>query len=208
MKDFYDLRSALDMSTFPWSEIPMGIAKSSKKASIFYGHISKVRGLTPEQNAWYSIIANGAALKGLDILLTAAKTWDDAWYKLGYSEHWTETVNIRHFPLLQNWIRKAGIFEQTGRQIIFIQFQNSSTPKHVDEDINQAPIEYRKNQEFIWITSETNGKKLFVNDCQVSNVVWFNSYQEHYTLPEPGLRWSLRIDGQFTKEFREKITQL
>lgn len=208
MKDFYDLRSVLNMSTFPWFEIPVGIAKSSKKASVFYGHTGKVRGLTPEQNTWYATIANGAAFKGLDILLTTATTWDDAWYKLGHSEHWNNTANMRHFPMLQSWVRNANIFEEIGRQIIFIQFQNSSTPRHVDQDINLAPVEYRKNHEFIWITSEANGKKLFVNDIQVPNIVWFNSYEEHYTLPDDGLRWSLRIDGKFTKEFKEKIAQL
>jgi hypothetical protein len=208
MKDFYDLRSVLDMSAFPWSEIPVGIAKSNKKASIFYGHTSNTGGLTPEQNTWYASITNGTALNGLDILLTSATTWADAWYKLGHRDHWTETVNIQYFPALQNWICNSNIFEETGRQIIFIQLQHSSTPRHVDQDINLAPVEYRKNQEFIWITSETNGKKLFVNNIQVPNVVWFNSYQEHYTLPDNGLRWSLRIDGKFTKEFKEKVTQL
>lgn len=208
MKDFYDLRSVLDVTAFPWSEIHIGIAKSNKKASIFYGHTGKARGLTPEQNTWYESITNGTALKGLDILLTSATNWTDAWYKLGYSDHWTETANMQYFPALQNWIRNTGVFEETGRQIIFIQLQNSSTPKHIDDNIDLAPAEYRKNQEFVWITSETNGKKLFVNNNQVPNVVWFNSYQEHYTLPEIGLRWSLRIDGKFTKEFREKLTQL
>lgn len=204
MKDFYDLRSVLDVSAFPWSEIPIGIAKSNKKASIFYGHTGKSIGLTPEQNTWYESITNGTALKGLDILLTSA----NAWYKLGHRNHWTETANMQYFSALQNWIRNTGVFEQTGRQIIFIQLQNSSTPKHIDDNIDLEPAEYRKNQEFVWITSESNGKKLFVNDCQVPNVVWFNSYQPHYTIPEPGLRWSLRIDGKFTKEFKEKLTQL
>lgn len=208
MKDFYDLRSKIDMSLFPWAEIHTGIAKSHKKASVFYGFSGRDRGLTPEQNTWYESITNGHALKGMDILLTSAKAWEDAWYKLGQGDHWTETANMQYFPALQNCIRNTGVFEQTGRQIIFIQLQNSNTPKHVDNNIDLVPAEYRKNPEFVWITSESNGKKLFVNDCQVPNVVWFNSYQPHYTIPEPGLRWSLRIDGKFTKEFKEKLTQL
>lgn len=37
---------------------------------------------------------------------------------------------------------------------------------------------------------------------------WFNSYAEHYTLPESGIRWSVRIDGQFSNDFKEKLKQL
>lgn len=208
MKDIYDLTNIVDAQTFPWDEIPMGIAKSTKKASIFYGHNHNILGLTPEQQVWHKNITAGSSLKGLDILLTSAKSWHDAWYKLGYEEHWTPTANILNFPLLQTWITQSNIFKQTGRQIVFIQLQNANTPKHVDQDLKKAPEEFRKESEFIWITSNTTGKKLFVNNVQTPNIAWFNSYAEHYTMPEQGLRWSIRIDGLFTDEFKEKLKQL
>lgn len=208
MKDIYNLQSVVNTHSFPWDEIPLGIAKSAKKASIFYGHNYNIEGLTPEQQVWHKSITTGSPLKGLDILLTSAKTWHDAWYKLGYKEHWTPTANIQNFPLLQTWINESNIFKQVGRQIVFIQLQNSSTPRHVDQDLKHAPEEYRNNSEFIWITSPSMGKKLFVNDVQTSYIAWFNSYKEHYTLSEPGLRWSIRIDGLFTDDFKEKLKQL
>ena len=208
MKDVYNLTSIIDTTFFPWDEVPLGIAKSGKKASIFYGHNHNINGLTPEQQVWHKTITTGNSLKGLDILLTTANTWHDAWYKLGHQEHWTPTANIQNFPLLQTWIKESNIFKQVGRQIVFIQLQNSNTPKHIDQDLKNAPEEYRKNSEFIWITCPIMGKKLFVNEVQTSYIAWFNNYIEHYTLPESGLRWSIRIDGLFTDNFKEKLKNI
>lgn len=208
MKDIYDLRKIVNIESFPWNEIPIGIAKSTKKASIFYGHGYNIPGLTPEQQVWYRNITTSSPLKGLDILLTTAKTWHDSWYKLGLEEHWSPTHNLQNFSLLQSWIKQSNIFKQTGRQIVFIQLQNEHTPKHVDQDLNNAPEEFRNNSEFIWLTSENNGKKLFVDNVEVPCIAWFNSYKEHYTLADSGLKWSIRIDGFFTDEFKEQLKQL
>jgi hypothetical protein len=205
MKDIYDLRSIVNTAVFPWNEIPIGIAKSVKKASIFYGHNSASNDLTMEQQEWHRAITEGKPIKGLDILLTQAKTWHDAWYKLGQADHWTPTPNIQYFPKVQQWLKENNIFKETGRQIVFIQLQNASTPRHVDQDLNNAPEEFRTPSEFIWITADRLGKRLFVNDVEAPHITWFNSYIEHYTLPENGLRWSIRIDGKFTEEFKKKL---
>lgn len=208
MKDIYDLRSIVNAESFPWKEIPIGIAKSGKQAGVFYGHYDTDLDLSHEQQVWYKSVATSGPLSALIILLTSAKSWHDAWYKLEIEEHWTPTSNIINFPLLQSWLKENNIFKQMGRQIVFLQLQNANSPRHIDADLNDAPEEYRKNSEFIWITSETNGKKLFVNNTEAPNITWFNSYKEHYTLPESGVRWSLRIDGLFTEEFKEKLKQL
>lgn len=205
MKDIYDLRSIVNTESFPWDEMSIGIARSIKRASIFYGHDSAESNLTTEQQVWHNAIIAGKPLKGLDIMLTQAKTWHDAWYKLGHADHWTPTVNMQYFPRLQQWLKENNIFKEIGRQILFIQLQNTSTPRHVDEDLNNAPEEHRRPMEFIWITSDQLGKRLFVDDVEAPHITWFNSYIEHYTLPEPGLRWSIRIDGQFTEEFKNKL---
>jgi hypothetical protein len=205
MNDFYNLEGIVPIDSFPWEEIRLGIAKSIKNASIFYGHDhSNSKNLTQEQYVWYQAISKKEKIKGLDILLTAAKTWHDAWYKLGVNLHWYPADNLRHFPLLQQWIKNSGIFKETGRQIIFIQIQGSNTPEHVDQNFDAIPAEYKRAPEFLWIT-EKDGKKLFVNNTETGNIVWFNSFKPHYTAPADGLRWSLRIDGYFTDEFKSKL---
>lgn len=208
MKDIYDLRSIVNTESFPWKEIPIGIAKSGKQAGVFYGHHDNNSNMSHEQQVWYKAVTTSSPLSTLIILLTSAKSWNDAWYKLEMEEHWDPTPNIKNFPLLQSWIKENNIFKQVGRQLIFLQLQNANSPRHVDEDLTNAPEEHRKNSEFIWITSETMGKKLFVNDVQAPHITWFNSYKEHYTLPESGVRWSIRIDGSFTDEFKEKLKQV
>lgn len=207
MNDFYNLDSIVDMQHFPWEEIKLGIAKSTKKASIFYGHNTpgdNPGSLTPEQAVWYTAIKNKQSLKGMDILLTTARTWHDAWYKLGHTAHWKATENLSHFPQLQQWIKDSNVFRETGRLIIFIQLQGTCTPVHVDENFDRIPEEYKKIPEFIWI-SEQDGKRLIVNKQRTSNIVWFNSFVPHNTEIEEGIRWSLRIDGIFTDEFRGKL---
>lgn len=207
MNDFYNLDGIVDMQNFPWEEIKLGIAKSTKKASIFYGYNTasdNPGGLEPEQVSWYKAIKNKESLKGMDILLSTAKTWRGAWYKLGYRDCWMPTENLVHFPLLLRWIKDSDIFREIGRLIIFIQLQGSCTPEHVDENFDRIPAEYKKIPEFIWIT-EQGGKRLFVNNTQAGNVVWFNSFVPHSTAVEDGVRWSLRIDGIFTEEFKTKL---
>lgn len=208
MKDHYDLTAIVPMQTFPWKEAVIGMSKSAKKASIFYGATDSEYNLTPEQSTWYSALTNRTKLKGLDILLTTPAKWSEAWYKLGQSDFWTANSNMQYFPNLQQWIASSGIFAETGRQIFFIQMQDSNTPDHIDQDPQKIPAEYNYQPEFLWITPMSMGKRLIVNKEPTAAVCWFNSYISHCTQPEPGLRWSLRIDGKFTKEFKEKITQL
>lgn len=207
MKDSYDLTSIANVESFPWDEIPTGIARSTKKASIFYGYNFVESKLTREQQMWRDAIVQGLPLKGLDILLTSAKNWKGSWYRLGIEKDWAPTENLQHFPRLQQWLKASNIFKEIGRQIVFIQLQNTSTPRHVDQQLNDAPEEYRAQPEFIWITSPNLGKRLFINDVEVSHITWFNSYLEHYTLPDSGLRWSIRVDGKFTDEFKKELLQ-
>lgn len=205
MKDIYDLTGILNTNLFPWSEIPVGIARSVKKASVFYGYNFVESKLTREQQMWHDAIAAGLPLKGLDILLTTAKNWKGSWYRLGIGQDWVPTDNLQYFPRLQLWLKANNIFKEIGRQIVFIQLQNTSTPKHVDQQLDDAPEEYRAQPEFIWITPPNQGKKLFVNNVETPHITWFNSYIEHYTQPEDGMRWSIRIDGKFTEEFKKKL---
>ena len=208
MKDFYNLNSIVDLTEFPWEEIYMGIPKCKKNASIFYGSIDKKLGLSPEQATWFNSIKHGNPLKGLDILLTNPIRWSDNWYQLESQDFWKPTQDILYFPLLQEWIKNSGIFTGTGRQIFFIQLQHQNSPPHVDENVNNVPNGFSKRREFLWITPAANGKRLLVNGVPTGNITWFDTYQTHETLPEPGVRWSLRIDGNFTNEFKKKITEL
>lgn len=211
MKDFYNLETVVDLTEFPWEEIYTGISKCKKNASIFYGHSNTETtdlGLTPEQGTWFNSIKYGRPLKGLDILLTHPLRWPGHWYQLDKPDFWVPTPDMAHFTKLQQWIKNSRIFVGTGRQIFFLQLQNQCTPPHVDEDPSKIPAGFSHEREFLWITPKENGKKLLVNGAPTGHVTWFNNYQEHQTLPENAVRWSLRIDGKFTDEFKNKIQSL
>lgn len=220
MKDFYNLDTLIDISNFPWQECWAGLAKSSKNPSIFYGHDAQESRrlelndnnlyveLTKSQQVWYRSFSSGASLKGLDVYLTVPQSFQGAWWKLDDGTFWSKGENAKYFPSLFNWIQNLHIFDSTGRIIFFIQLQNANTPPHRDEDIKAIPKNYPTHREFIWLTSPSNPKTLLVNGVQTSNVVWFNSYEIHETLPSDKVKCSLRIDGKFNEQFKKKVLSL
>jgi len=215
MKDCYDLSSIIDINTFPWDVFYRGIAKSRRKASVFYGY----DGATPrdfttaEEFKWYKSLITGDDIGNMDVLLTRPKDlskWNSAWYQLGNSDFWMEDDAMKNFKEVSNWIADLNIFQGTGRQIVFIQLGNSYTPPHVDQDLTRAPIGFRSTPEFIWLTNPNPllKKELYVNGTPASCVNYFNSYKTHETKSAPGLRCSFRVDGRFTDEFRSKLKEM
>jgi len=208
MNDFYDLTSLLPLDTFPWENLYRGLAKSAKFGMPFYGYSEEplIDNFTREEAEWYKSIKYGDNLKGLAVMLRLPKERGSAWYTLGESKNWYNfDYNYRHFPELITWINKSNIFTETGRIMFFIQLVGTHTPPHIDMDLSKAPIEYQKNTEFIWLTDPKNPKQLLVNGIPTSNFTWFNNFTTHETLPTTTTKFSLRIDGKFTKDFKKKI---
>lgn len=220
MKDYYNLDAHIPLKNFPWQEVYIGIAKSKKNASIFYGHdatesstipvdyMNDYASLSPEQRVWYRSAHTGMPLKGLDILLTHPVSWQGSWYRIDDPEYWKPTPDHANFKNLINWINNSGIFSGTGRIIFFIQLQHQHTPPHKDENPENIPEGYSQHREFIWLTPPHNPKKLLVNGKSVGNVAWFNSYETHETIAEDNIRWSLRIDGKFSSAFWKLLEKI
>ena len=206
MHDFYDLSNLIPIDRISWEELYKGIAKSTKQGVPFYGHNDHViPGFNREETEWYHSIKFGDSLKGLAVILRSPKNPKTAWYTLGESNNWNETANYKHFPELIKWINDSNIFTETGRIIFFIQLVGTQTPRHIDEDLSNAPLEYQKRTEFIWLTDPNNPKQLLVNGSPTKNFTWFNNYVPHETLSSNTTKFSLRIDGKFTEEFKKKL---
>jgi len=187
MKDIYDLTSILSLNDFPWIEVQNGLIESENFPSGFYG-----------------IKKDGTM--GYTVSLTVQKNSGPyRWYMLEISEEWVDHENKKNFPLLCQWIKNSNIFKNTGRIIFFVQPPNISTPAHIDEDLSRAPTEYQKPREFIWLTHPDTGKQLFVNNTPAPYACWFNSYTLHSSTPSEIITWSLRIDGNFTDNFKKLI---
>ena len=184
INNIYDLRSAMPFEQFPWKEIVPGIQMSKKFDTKFYGYPSDV-----------SI--------GKDVFLTIAD--DKSFWLRHEKENWSPHPNMSHFPLLNAWINNLTIFKNTGRILFFLQQAGNFTPPHIDFDVSQAPLEYQKPSEFVWITMPSVGKKLIVDNKLAPWACWFNSCITHSTIPTDLFAWSLRIDGKFTEEFKNSL---
>jgi hypothetical protein len=121
--------------------------------------------------------------------------------------HWKR--NREGFPCVQRFIDESGIFATTGRIIFFITDHYCPTPVHKDD----FPSKVQTGKEFVWISLKKD-KGFFIYDEATktkhkvtSRAAWFHSLDFHGADPCRRQTWSLRIDGKFTPEFREKIAQ-
>lgn len=129
------------------------------------------------------------------------------------SNPWTD--NATHFPELVKWIKELP-FQDIGRALFFIHEHDCDLVMHSDLKYAKEPGQkYKADQpyesEFVWIRStpdksfyvfnENTGEKHYVK----GNSAWFNSYDLHGGDREKVMTFSLRVDGKFTDEFRQKL---
>lgn len=118
------------------------------------------------------------------------------------------TVNFpaaAHFPQLVQEIGRWNIFSEVGRIVFFSNEHNSFTPIHQD---------WGKQDEFVWIALSSD-KKFFIFDEQkeekrylTGRAVTFNNADYHGSDPSPRAVISLRVDGVFKPEVRERLKLL
>lgn len=124
-------------------------------------------------------------------------------------ERWANCVDrpvIENFPFLVDEIKSWGLFEEFGRIVMFRNEHHSFTPIHKD---------YHLQDEFVWISLSKNDKKFFVYDEKTqekhfvgnARAVTFNNSDYHGSDPSDRLVVSLRVDGVFTEETRNKIAR-
>jgi len=122
---------------------------------------------------------------------------------------WTE--NVKHFPSLMNLIEKLP-FAELGRVMFFITEPNNETVPHFDSSLSAPP---RPNDDFIYFSTLTDDfKRIFVmnpvtlekyypdND---KKFLWFNEMDYHGTDPIDRLTFSVRVEGKFIPEVKDKI---
>ena len=125
--------------------------------------------------------------------------WD--YFLIDKHEYWVDLPIYDKFPKLKKFILNLP-FENTGRIFLIFSKNAEEIVTHFDHDFD----EWR--QEMIWI-SLNDSKKLFVmkNDKPIyikGSSCWFNSTKSHGTETN-GYGVSVRIDGEFTSDFRKKL---
>ena len=138
--------------------------------------------------------------KGSNHLLSYMKKGDET------SFEWTN--NINNFPNLKVWLDSliGTVFEQYGRILFFIHDHDCSLVLHRD-GMKSIP---HKN-EFLWI-NPMGLKKFYVYDEDTetrydvhAKAAFFNDLDMHGGDVNSQMTWTLRIDGVFTQQFREKL---
>lgn len=126
---------------------------------------------------------------------------------VGADCEWTD--NAKFFPTLVEYI-KTMPFSEIGRVILFMTEAKNETVPHFDGKTQDE----RPNDDFIWFTTKPGTKNIFVMDEEskvrtyadgVHRFVWFNEMDYHGTEPVGHFSFSVRIDGKFTPELKNKL---
>ena len=124
---------------------------------------------------------------------------------LNKPELWERTEWAAKFSLLMEFIETLP-FEATGRMLIIYDDQGLSVPAHRDHletDVCHDFIWFRTNLlKPFYMYNHRTGEKLYVK----SYSAWFDTVNQfHGSDAAPGLSFSIRVDGIFSKEFRRSI---
>jgi hypothetical protein len=211
-KKWIDLRQHLDLVTFPWLSIGYGIARSERRLATFTDDEHQQIGYDAgrfkdrEEWRWYNTITKGIPVNGFIVPLNEAQDIT-GWENRTDEPVWVANKSMKHFEALQDWVQRMRCFQTTGRQVFFIQFNGHQTTPHVDIKLNTEESGWRKEPiEFIWLSTKVDGKRMVIDGTKVdSQCIWFDNTIPHWTEKADRTRWSYRIEGKFTDEFKRKI---
>lgn len=131
-----------------------------------------------------------------------------AYRKKGNGDYFEWTSCAENFPTLVPWLEslKGSVFQDYGRILFFIHEHDCKLLIHRD-GMSYVP---HKN-EFLWLNPGRT-KKFFVYDENEdkrhyveTSAAFFNDLDMHGGDPTDHASWSLRIDGEFTDDFRKKL---
>ena len=129
----------------------------------------------------------------------------DNYYDLNKTELWEPSEEASEFSLLMDFIATLP-FAKTGRMLIM--YDDSGQPvsahrDHVSYDLCHEFVWFRTNLDkpFYMLNPDTNEKQ-YVE----SYSAWFDTVNQfHGGDAREGLAFSIRVDGVFTDEFRQRI---
>jgi hypothetical protein len=124
---------------------------------------------------------------------------------LNKPELWEQTQSAANFSRLMDFIETLP-FEATGRMLIIYDDQGLEVPAHRDhleQDVCHEFIWFRTNLlKPFYMYNHQSGEKLYVK----SYSAWFDTVNQfHGSDAAPGLSFSIRVDGIFSREFRRSI---
>ncbi len=152
------------------------------------------------------VMGEKAAVKpGSKMVYLSQPKGEDNYYNLDKPEEWEPAPGATEFSELMEFIRTLP-FKATARMLIMYDPEGRAVTAHRDH------VSYDLCHEFIWfrtnlrkpfyMLNENTGEKQYVE----SHSAWFDSVNQfHGGDAREGLSFSIRVDGVFTDEFRERI---
>jgi len=142
---------------------------------------------------------------GSRMIYLAGSQLPDSYFDLDRTDVWRPTAAAAEFVLLMDFIATLP-FAATGRMLVMYDDAPREVPAHRDH------VETGVLHEFIWLRTNpekrlymldhTTGEKLYID----SHSAWFDTINQfHGSDAFDGLSFSIRIDGRFTDELRERI---
>jgi hypothetical protein len=201
-----DFTSHPSLSSFPWEDVYVGLARAEKTVATFnveeiYTHGLQNVGydMLPTEKRWYLAAKHGYPLMGFNVNVTEAIQLPVPWFKTGDAALWKpSTRNAKHFASLLRWIDDCRIFSQVGRILFFLTLQGHCSPSHVDYANNGRSKPADAVNDILWITPPDNAKHFMVNGWQAPWACGFDPLSPHATLASDKVQWSLRIDGRYS----------
>jgi hypothetical protein len=139
------------------------------------------------------------------------KTEDGGWETRFEEKAWTP--DAEYFPELVEWISrlKGSVFEHLGRIIIFKAEHDGRTALHRDLIYPNETDYFNHRHEFIHLRTRLD-RDFYIWDQQTDNkvtamshAIFFNDQDWHNGGVCNRQTFSIRIDGKFTDEFRQKV---
>ena len=120
---------------------------------------------------------------------------------------WRPNHNARALPKVIEFVRQLPFFERTGKICIILNARNGTGQEHEDHKIPDLV------SEFVWIRTKSSTKRFYVRDDETGekhfvdgSLAWFDDHLRHNIQPvDADTQFSIRVDGRFTKKFRDYI---
>ncbi len=137
------------------------------------------------------------------------RPWVTHWTQRHLAAHCAAIAEDAQLTDFYHWLDNQKIFEQYGSVKIFINFQHTGTLTHRDYvDLNEP-----SKDEFIWLGFSPH-KHLYIFDPESQTKVYatgianyFNTNNWHGSGPSPFACYSIRVDGIFSDQFKQRMAE-
>ena len=170
-------------------------------------HRERMESLTLQQRRRYCYLAFGAMSPWFGVCYLRYNNFLKKTSEQCLENEWHD--NVIHFPKLKEYINslKSNVFAEIGRVLFFISYP--TVPTVVHRDFIQEPHKDHSINLFLnkgrpaFIYDELTQFKHYLNpDCRA---YFFNNRDYHGVDAENEMRYTLRIDGTFTREVQDRL---